>query len=302
MHETVDVVGRASSEVVPGVLAALAGDGTLQVLQVAPGSIQCVRNRRPTWATVAGVVGLLFCGLGVLFFFVRRTEMCTITVVDGPRGAVVTLSGVLDEQVLLRIHGCFEPSGAAPAATPAMSLDPSLLPPLSSAGAVPVVGAPPPAVVAPPPPPAPPVAAPWTPSVGVAPTAVGPDADRTVARGALPSAPPAAVGFRVRFDHGAVAEVHAPILVGRDPAATADGLLGATLFAVPDPTMSVSKTHLVLRAHQGLLWVDDLNSTNGTAILHPNGERVAAAPGTPIAVGAGAVIEFGDRRAEVLAG
>lgn len=304
LHESVDVVGRAASEVTPGLLGALASDGGLQVAQVGSGSIQCVRARRPTWATVVGLIGLPFLGLGVLFFFVRRTDRCTITVVDGPRGAVVTLSGFLDDQALVRARAALGSgaSGASrsPASTPvqgAVAVQPG-----AGAGVLAAPCPPPPPAHVPPPALPPAASISWSPPapppVGAAAVAAAADLERTVARTVV--APKSAAGPRLRFDHGAVTDVVSSILIGRDPAATAGAPLGAALLAVPDPTMSVSKTHLLLRVHDGRLWVEDLHSTNGTAILHPGGERVAALPGSPVVAPPGAVVEFGDCRAEVL--
>ena len=268
------------------------------------GSIQCAWSRRPTWATVVGSIGIVFAGLGLFLFLVRRTETCTVTVVDGPRGAHVTLSGNLEEAALRRVLAAVQGSPAthggassAPATLPGLDhLAARPQEPATGGWVAPVIG---PTVASPP---ERPLTAPAA-GLGVVhdagPAHPGVDAERTVARPAAAPAP--ARRLRVRFDHGPVNEVLAPLLVGRDPAVTSDTLAGALLVAVPDPTMSVSKTHLLLSARDGRLWVEDLHSTNGTAVTHPSGERVVAAPGSPVALPPGAVVEFGRRRAEVLA-
>jgi len=59
----------------------------------------------------------------------------------------------------------------------------------------------------------------------------------------------------------AVATVTGPTLLGRNPSGE------RALLAVPDPTRSVSKTHALLEPDPAGLWLTDLGSTNGTALV-----------------------------------
>lgn len=66
-----------------------------------------------------------------------------------------------------------------------------------------------------------------------------------------------------------------------------------------DPDRTISKTHAVLTVHGDSVVVEDLNSTNGTVVVAPNGERSSALPGTPIWAGAGSTVEFGERSVRI---
>lgn len=288
VHESVDVVGRAASEVTPAVLAALVGVDGLQVVQVGSGSIQCVGTRRPRWATVLGVFGLLFVGLGLLFFFVRRTDRCTITVVDGPRGAVVTLSGTLDEVAFGRVRAVLDPLGVAPGSPQLASVTPLPGPGVWSA---PAVAPPDPGLTVPPL--APPVTAWIPPSVPSMPEAAA-DAERTVAR----SPAGLASDISLHFDDGTVVAVGDGIALGRDPSPIA----GLRPVQIVDATMSLSKTHAAVRRANGVFWLEDLHSTNGTSVVPPTGPAVALTAGQPVLVAPGAIVQLGDRRVQVLAG
>jgi pSer/pThr/pTyr-binding forkhead associated (FHA) protein len=46
----------------------------------------------------------------------------------------------------------------------------------------------------------------------------------------------------------------------------------AIAFAIADPTMSVSATHLLVGPEEGGVWVEDLGSTNGTEIVDTSRE------------------------------
>lgn len=309
VHESINVTGRAASEVAAMVAETLGRHGDCQAVQVAPGTSQYVRTYRPTWALVLGVLGILFLGLGVLFFFVRKTETCTITVVDGPTGALVTLSGRLRRARLEAVRATIA-GDAPPPQAPAVQLPP--VPPLqlrtvqaAPVHSLPVQLPPEPIVLSEGTPPAVVVETPWTgridlsPGGAIVPAQSGVETTIAVQRRSTPTQPERR-RYALRFDDGAVASVLSTLIVGRDPAATDHSHASSTqLFAVSDQPLSVSKTHFLVREHDGVLWVEDLHSTNGTVVVRPNGERCPAEPGRPVVAEPGSVVVFGDRRAEV---
>lgn len=95
---------------------------------------------------------------------------------------------------------------------------------------------------------------------------------------------------RVQLRDGSHVAVKRLALIGRDPAPAADEV-GATLIAIPEST--VSKTHLTLEVKDGLFFVTDRGSTNGSAVLArngnemvlPHGERHLLEPGSAVRVG-----------------
>lgn len=105
---------------------------------------------------------------------------------------------------------------------------------------------------------------------------------------------PASAGFVVTLDTGDRVEVTVPVVVGRMPS-DADG---ARRLPVTDDSLSVSKTHLVLRPVEHGVEVVDQGSTNGTAIVHDGAERLLE-PGEPAVALPGDTIRFGDRTAVV---
>jgi hypothetical protein len=90
-----------------------------------------------------------------------------------------------------------------------------------------------------------------------------------------------------------VATVTGTVLIGRNPARPA-AWQQAELLPVVDPAKSVSKTHAALEIIDGLLWVTDLDSSNGVFIVPADGDAIEASPGVRVAVPAGADLELGD--------
>jgi hypothetical protein len=114
---------------------------------------------------------------------------------------------------------------------------------------------------------------------------------------APPTAPvavatPAPVWRLTLPDDGAAIALDAAVLIGRNPAASA-AWPQATLLAVDDLTKSVSKTHALLEIDGGVLWVHDLDSTNGVYVVVGD-DVVETVPGTRVAVPAGANLELGE--------
>jgi pSer/pThr/pTyr-binding forkhead associated (FHA) protein len=93
-------------------------------------------------------------------------------------------------------------------------------------------------------------------------------------------------------DGGATVALDAAVLIGRNPAASADWPQ-ATLLPVADLTKSVSKTHALLEIDGGVLWAHDLDSTNGVYVVLGD-DVVEAVPGTRVEVPTGADLELGE--------
>lgn len=85
-----------------------------------------------------------------------------------------------------------------------------------------------------------------------------------------------------------------PVVLGRNPAA--EQFPGEEVRALQDPTRTMSKTHARVTPVNGQLTVDDLNSTNGVAVLPQGSLEHARAvdPGTPLAAQPGDVIQLGE--------
>ncbi|SDQ24262.1 FHA domain-containing protein [Arthrobacter crystallopoietes] len=101
-------------------------------------------------------------------------------------------------------------------------------------------------------------------------------------------------GINIRFDDGREVAIGTSALIGRNPAAAA-GEEVDQLIDFADLDRSVSKTHLELRVEGDTIWVNDRNSTNGTAVTGSDGVRQQLVPGAPVAAKSGATVEFGDR-------
>ncbi|WP_159421567.1 FHA domain-containing protein [Pseudoclavibacter albus] len=84
------------------------------------------------------------------------------------------------------------------------------------------------------------------------------------------------------------------MVLGRNPAQ--EQFPGEIVRALQDPTRTMSKTHARVVAVDGVVKVDDLNSTNGVAVL-PGGsleQARAVDPGTPLAAQPGDIIQLGE--------
>lgn len=144
---SVVATGLGVDETVRLTMATLDGRPGLATVPVAPGRIAVTRTRRPRWASIACVLTIWVFGLGLLFLLVKRTEGGDVLVVEGPRGAVVTvpplLAGVdgraLDDALSGRpAPAADEPWGGPAAADDAPPVtdapEPSTPPPTSSPG------------------------------------------------------------------------------------------------------------------------------------------------------------------------
>jgi hypothetical protein len=196
--------GIGSGQAVDSIVAIVAQPGEYHAVRVAADRVQFARTFRPTWATVLGWCLLPVALLGVVFFFVRTTEMCVAVVEADHRGTRIRLSGRLDATVLERLLQNFDdPAAAARDAAASAAVGAPVDSPFASglpAGTI--TGVPP--MPAPAAPPAPPAPAPASAAPASGPSTPFPPADAPV--GGPPAMPgPLAPGPVVTFGHAAPA-------------------------------------------------------------------------------------------------
>ena len=102
-----------------------------------------------------------------------------------------------------------------------------------------------------------------------------------------------AVRWAMELPDGRTIEIRETTVVGRNPSPPADAP-GAATVSLADHTKSVSKTHAMVQARDGLVWITDLHSTNGTVLTNPAGESLTTHAGNPTPAGEGWQIAFGD--------
>lgn len=111
---------------------------------------------------------------------------------------------------------------------------------------------------------------------------VTPQAQRPVLGVLLPSS-----GGRIEVDR--------PVVIGRSPAANrVSGDQLPRLLTVPSPSHDISRTHVQVAPENGRMVVTDLNSTNGTVLVAPDGRRTDLRPGIAVPIDAGSLIDLGD--------
>ena len=103
---------------------------------------------------------------------------------------------------------------------------------------------------------------------------------------------------RLVLPDGAVLPLLGGLIVGRDPQPQ-NGYGVSALAALHDVERSVSKTHAILSVSEGRVWITDLNSTNGTFAVAPDGELTSCPPEVATLLDAGADIRFGEYRVRV---
>lgn len=118
----------------------------------------------------------------------------------------------------------------------------------------------------------------------------GDDATRRVP--APREAPPS---FMMQLDDGQRWTLAAVNIVGRGPTAPVDSDGEVQLIQIDDATQSVSKNHARILVEDGGIRVIDLQSTNGTRILLPDGQRITVDAAEGAVIDPGAVIEIGER-------
>ena len=115
----------------------------------------------------------------------------------------------------------------------------------------------------------------------------------------LPAEPRASIG--IVLETGERYEIHGSLLLGRSPA-DPTGRGDRALLAWPDLSRRLAKTHVLLEWSGTVLWVTDLNSPTGTALVAPGGQRVPLAPGVRVGAVAGSSVECGGRSLKVVRG
>lgn len=93
------------------------------------------------------------------------------------------------------------------------------------------------------------------------------------------------------LDDGTSQTVDTAVSVGRNP----DQDLAPARFVIADATRSVSKSHARIDGTGESVIVTDLGSTNGTAIVHPDGRRDVLVPQSETVLPEGASLAIGDR-------
>jgi hypothetical protein len=99
----------------------------------------------------------------------------------------------------------------------------------------------------------------------------------------------------LRASDGSSAELDRPVLIGRAPSTDRSDSRAPRLMTVPSPNHDISRTHLEVAPDGWQIVATDQNSTNGTILIRPGGiDRQELAPGEPVPVQVGSVIELGD--------
>ncbi|HSU37095.1 MAG TPA: FHA domain-containing protein [Propionibacteriaceae bacterium] len=99
----------------------------------------------------------------------------------------------------------------------------------------------------------------------------------------------------LRASDGSTAAVDRAVLVGRAPSAQRSSSRAPRLLTVPSPGHDISRTHVEIAPDGWQIAVTDLNSTNGTVLVRPEGvDRQQLAPGETVVVQLGTVVELGD--------
>lgn len=127
---------------------------------------------------------------------------------------------------------------------------------------------------------------------GAGPSAPHPPADVPV------TAPTTIESPVLHFPDGTSAVIGRGLLLGRDPVAQS-ARPSAELVRVHDIARSVSKTHALVTWDRGHVWVTDLHSTNGTAVVDDDGFETACAPETPTPIPSGHSLLLGAVRVVV---
>lgn len=116
-----------------------------------------------------------------------------------------------------------------------------------------------------------------------------------VARAAEPTpARPAGDRFVLQFSTGESFTVTGTGLVGRNPTAEPGEYFDHTV-TIADPGKSVSKTHLEFGQDDGVFWISDRYSGNGTLARDAGGEPRRCEPGRRYRVARGGRVDIGDQ-------
>lgn len=100
--------------------------------------------------------------------------------------------------------------------------------------------------------------------------------------------------FTLEFSTGEKVTVVGTGLIGRKPLPQ-PGESFDHLLQIGDRTLSVSKTHLEFGQHDGILWVSDRFSGNGTVVRRPDDGALRCEPGRRYLVPRGSRVELADQ-------
>ncbi|MFK7916654.1 MAG: FHA domain-containing protein [Ilumatobacter sp.] len=97
------------------------------------------------------------------------------------------------------------------------------------------------------------------------------------------------------FSNGERIDVDRSVLIGRNPkvAGAVEGGL-PHIMKFDGPGQGLSRTHAEVRVEDAVVYVEDLQSTNGTEVQLPGQQRRRLRGGEPVAIVPGTLIDFGD--------
>lgn len=101
--------GKSRAEVVAGVSAAAAVGEGYTVSTPSTSTVVLTWKHRPTWAVIVGIIGLFVFLLGALFFFVKETDVVTVTAVDVAGGVRVSAVGLGTPEMVEFLQGFLDP-------------------------------------------------------------------------------------------------------------------------------------------------------------------------------------------------
>lgn len=253
------------------------------VVELKAGEFRVARTRRPRWATVLAILLAPVALLGLLLLLVKRTDSCTVCITDR-RGLWGDIVGSVDSAFVdaLKVEWGVTPETGVGAdgsiawdkfhlsdddqRQPQIDLDRTVVVPrevISTQLDEPDDGM----------------------SVDIA------DADGpTIVAPRHHAPPPLAAHFALTTPDGRYLRIAPGFAIGRDPADD-PSFPGVSRLAIADA--SLSKSHATIAEQDGVLWVHDRHSTNGTAIV-VDGRTTPCRPSVPEAVPPGASIVLGD--------
>ena len=109
-----------------------------------------------------------------------------------------------------------------------------------------------------------------------------------------PSRPHTTPRFVLTFSTGEVRTVFGTGLIGRRPLPQ-PGESFDQLVQIADRSLSVSKTHLEFGEHDGVLWIADRFSANGTVVRRPDDGALRCEPGRRYLVPRGSRVELAEQ-------
>lgn len=125
------------------------------------------------------------------------------------------------------------------------------------------------------------------------------DGTRLVANPTRPSARPSEGGWFFTLDDGREIDIAQLVLIGRNPSPRPDEEPIATLVNAGEPSTTISRTHLAVGADARGAYVIDRGSTNGTALVLPDGSYEPCPVGVQTRVREGQIVSFGERTLRV---